>query len=182
LLKPSSEIISLANQASISQDHLVANMSGENLIHSRHSIFSSISTFQKASAIPNHPWILDTRATDHMICSISYFTTIIAIVSKFIKLPNGQFASVTHIGIVHISTSLVLTDVLLVPSFSFNLVSISKLTKLISCCLIFFSNFCFIQHLLTWNMIGMGRECGGLFHLMFKPMMATRLVNEQSYL
>ncbi|XP_022856322.1 uncharacterized protein LOC111377458 [Olea europaea var. sylvestris] len=36
------------------------------------------------------PWILNTGATDHMICSASYFTTIKAEVSYSVALPNGE--------------------------------------------------------------------------------------------
>jgi hypothetical protein len=168
-----SDVVSSVNQVGIPQNHLVPNMSG-NLStfsasfnnHSQHSIFSSISTFQVASQLVNQPWIIDTDATDHMVCSLSFFTTITATISKFVKLPNGQLVSVTHVGTVRISSSLILTDVLCVPSFSFNLISASKLTKFFSCCLTFLADFCFIQNLLTWKMIGVGRENAGLFHLL----------------
>jgi hypothetical protein len=147
LITPDSDIIPLANQVGHSQK-LIANMSGNSIFTPvstpsfLHSVFSSVSTFQKASQLNNHPWILDTGATDHMICSISLFTTITASVSKLVRLPNGKFASVTHIGTVKISSTLTLTNVLCVPSFSFNLVSVSKLTKNISCCVLFLTNTC----------------------------------------
>jgi len=131
-----SDVVSSVNQVGIPQNHLVPNMSG-NLStfsasfnnHSQHSVFYSISTFQVASRLVNQPWIIDTGATDHMVCSLSFFTTITATISKFVKLPNGQLVSVTHVGTVRISSSLILTDVLCVHSFSFNLISASKLTK-----------------------------------------------------
>jgi hypothetical protein len=84
--------------------------------------------------------------TDHMVCSIFFFTSITSTISKLVKLPNGQFASITHIGTVRISASLILTDVLCVPTFSFNLNSASKLTKLFSYCLIFLADFCFMEN------------------------------------
>ena len=43
-----------------------------------------------------------------------------------------------------------------IPSFSFNLISISKLTQHPSCCCIFLSQYCFIQDLQPWKMIGLG--------------------------
>jgi hypothetical protein len=101
-----------------------------------------------------------------MVCSISLFTSITALVSHRVKLPNGDFAEVTHIGTIQISEHLTLTNVLCVPSFSFNLISASKLIKNINCCLIFLDGFCFIQNLHTWRTIGLGREHGGLFHLL----------------
>jgi hypothetical protein len=108
-----------------------------------------------------------------MICSTSFFTTITSTVSKFVKLPNGQFVLVTHIGTVRIYAFLILTNGLCVPAFSFNLISASKLTKFSSYCLIILADFCFIQNLLTWRMIGVGRERGGLFHLLNKPVFSS---------
>jgi len=183
MIKPRTEGVSSVNQVGPPQNHLVRHMSGKiftSVNHSQfsqHSVFSSISSFQVASQLVNHPWIIDTGATDHMVCSISFLTTITSVISKSVKLPNGQFASVTHIGTVKISASLTLTNVLCVPSFSFNLISASQLTKFSSYCLIFLADFCFIQHLWTWKMIGVGRECGGLFHLIIKPVLPSSLIS-----
>ena len=71
----------------------------------------------------------------------------------------------THIGIVHLNDTLILTDVLCVPSFTFNLISINKLNKSQYCCLIFLGSFCFIQDLALWSIIGLGREQNGLYVL-----------------
>jgi hypothetical protein len=124
------------NQVTVPSSCLVANMSGNHPTcsaslhnYSHHSVFSSISTFQVASRLFNQLWIIDTGATNHMVCSLSFFTTITATTSKFVKLPNGQLVSVTLIGTVIISASLILIDVLCVPSFSFSLISVRKLTK-----------------------------------------------------
>jgi len=162
LITPSSEVSSA--------NHLVANMSGNSFMPNTapnflHSVFSSITSFKKALISNSCSWIINTGATDHMICSFSLFTTVIASVSKLVKLPNGNFVPVTHIGTVRLSSTLILTNVLYVPSFSFNLISVSQLTKNVSCCLLFFANTCYIQHLHPWKTIGVGRESGGLFHL-----------------
>jgi hypothetical protein len=85
-----------------------------------------------------------------------------------VKLPNGQFANVTHIGTVRISIHLILTDVLYVPSFSFNLLSTSKFIKQFNYCFIFLANHCFIQNLVTWMTIGVGREKDRLYYLLQK--------------
>ena len=130
---------------------------------SRHSIFSAKvvdrNTFHATD------WVIDTGATDHMVHSISCFTTITATLNTFVNLPNGEVASVTHIGIVKISEHLTLHNVLCVPSFSFNLISVSQLAKSSVCCLIFFGNLCFIQDLAHWSTLGLGRECNGLYLL-----------------
>ena len=101
-----------------------------------------------------------------MVHSIASFTSITATLNTFVNLPNGETALVTHIGTVRLSEKLVLSNVLCVPSFSFNLISASQLAKSILCCLIFFRNVCFIQDLAQWSTIGLGKEINGLYLLL----------------
>ena len=44
-------------------------------------------------------------------------------------------------------------------------VSMSKLTKSLSCCMVFLSNYCFIQDLTCWKMIGLGKLHNNLYLL-----------------
>ena len=89
------------------------------------------------------------------------------------SLPNGEIAFVTHIGTVRILESLILYNILCVPSFTFNLISISQLAKSILCCLIFFGNLCFIQDLALWSTIGIGKEINGLYLLKMGDLAST---------
>ena len=107
-----------------------------------HSVFST--QVVDKTTFKSDSWIIDTSAIDHMVHSMSQFTSITSIVNTYVYLPNGDQALVTHVGIMHISSTLVLKDVLCVPSFAFNLISVSKLTKTSFCCLIFLGNCCFI--------------------------------------
>jgi hypothetical protein len=154
---------------SVGDSSIIAQLS---TLDSKHSVFSSSLSLTQQSSLSNPaktPWIIDTGATDHMIYSISFFTSITSVVSKSVRLPNGQCTSVTYIGTIKISESFVLTDVLCIPSFSFNLISISKLIKNLQCCVIFLPKFCFVQHLTSWKTIGMGKEARGLYHLLQNP-------------
>ena len=45
-------------------------------------------------------WILDSGATDHMVHSIQFFTSITSIVQISVRLTNGDMTKVTHIGTV----------------------------------------------------------------------------------
>jgi hypothetical protein len=173
LLKPHDVSANSSTQASSSappQDHISSNMIGniQTFTHAscplekRYSVFSCTSFLQIHQI--RHTWIIDTGATDHMISFVTLFTSITAVVSHKVKLPNGHFAPVTHIGTVQLSEHLILTKVLCVPSFSFNLIYASQLFRDIHCCLIFIAGYCFIQNLHTWRTIGMGRQRGGLFH------------------
>ena len=63
-----------------------------------------------------------------MIHSLHFFKSITSSVQISIRLPNDDMVKVTHVGIVQVFSSLLLENVLCIPSFSFNLISISKLT------------------------------------------------------
>lgn len=95
-------------------------------LYLKHSVF--VAKVVNRNAYSCNTWVLDTGATNHIICSISLLTTITSLTQCIIELPNGESAQVTHIGLVQHSATLVLDNVLCVPSFSFNLLSISKLT------------------------------------------------------
>ena len=113
----------------------------------------------------NIPWIIDTGATNHMTCSTSCFTNINASISYSLKLPNGHNVPVTHTGTIQLTKSILLADVLCVPSFSFNLLSTKKLSISLTYCLFFFSDYCFIQDLVSWTTIGKGEVRNDLYHL-----------------
>ncbi|XP_050229563.1 uncharacterized protein LOC126678711 [Mercurialis annua] len=73
-------------------------------------------------------WILDTGATDHIICNLKFFKTFKEVSNVHVKLPTGQLIPVSHIGSVQLNPNLLLCNVLFVPHFNFNLISASKLT------------------------------------------------------
>jgi hypothetical protein len=155
------------------QDHLFSKMTGNSLVNyvhllnNKHSIFYSSHQFKVASEhVQKNSLIIDTGATDHMCNSISCFTTFSVVKSRYVKLPNGQQALITHIGTVRISQDLILHDVLCVPSFSFNLISVSKLILTLHCCIIFVGSFCFMQNLSPWKTIGVGEERSGLYYFL----------------
>ena len=100
-----------------------------------------------------------------MVHSISCLTTVTSTIQATVELPNGNLVPVTYIGTVKLSYSLILTDVLCVPSFHFNLITVSKLVQSSLSCLIFLSTYCFIQAFTTWRMIGLGKIHNGLYIL-----------------
>jgi hypothetical protein len=183
---PSSSALQAGSISNTTSDRLIQSNEGIplNLIHSQSMNFNPqylvFSSYHTSVLCQPHTWIIDTGATDHMINSISLFTSIITTISSKVKLPNGKFALVTHIGTIKISAHLTLTNVLCVPSFSFNLLSVSKLVKTFNFCFIFFANHCFIQNLTTWMTIGVGREANGLFYLLEKPALLSTNVSSSS--
>jgi hypothetical protein len=131
---------STSHQAASAISQFMSSISSFSRTIPKHSIFSvqhvNITRFSHST------WILDTSATDHMLHSLSKFTFVTSSINTYIHFPNGEKVLATHIGTIQVTTSLLLTDVLCVPSF--NLISISKLINIPSCCVFFLSHFCFI--------------------------------------
>lgn len=74
-------------------------------------------------------WILDSKASHHMNFNKQNLTNLITLAYPLlIRLPNGYRVKVTEIGTVQLALQITLHSVLFVPSFKYNLVSISCLT------------------------------------------------------
>lgn len=100
-----------------------------------------------SSSLLSTPWIIDTGAIDHMIYNTFLFTTIAATILQNFKLSNGEMVTITHVGIVQVTTNILFHKVLCEPSFSFNFFSTRKLAHELNCCLIFLFILCFIHDL-----------------------------------
>ena len=88
---------------------------------------------------------MDFGATNHVASSLTCYSTYREINPIVVRLPTGQQVIVTHFGTVKFTEFLHLEDVLYLPSFNFNLISISKLVSVLNCKLTFFPNSCLIQ-------------------------------------
>ena len=82
-----------------------------------------------------------------------------------VTLADGLATIVSSLDTTNFSPNLSLFSVLYIPNFPFNLLSLSKLTKLLNCATIFLSTHCIFQDLKTGKIIGGGHEAGGLYYL-----------------
>ena len=105
-------------------------------------------------------------ATNHMTYDLILFQSYTSISDKdhVITLRDGRKVNVQSIGTVCLNNGVKLKDVLYVPEFHFNLISISKLRQDISCHVLFTSNGCFVQDQLTKTQWLLGRQVHGLYH------------------
>lgn len=92
-------------------------------------------------------WIIDSGASDHICFDLNLFLNHQPLLGKnhYIVVPDGRRFKVTYKGTVKLSIGLVLKDVLFVPDFSFNLLSVSKLVMDTNCRIFFTTNECFMQ-------------------------------------
>ncbi|KAL8152900.1 hypothetical protein V2J09_010660 [Rumex salicifolius] len=75
-------------------------------------------------------WIIDSGATHHITPNLSLFSSYEALSTHdFITMPDGSQSQITHVGTVTLNDQYVLRNVLCVPGFTFNLLSVSQFSK-----------------------------------------------------
>ena len=78
----------------------------------------------------NSPWIVDSGASDHMTDNSNLFHTFSPCSGNYkVRIADGSTSKVAGIGTITVIKDLILKFVLLVPKLTYNLLSISKLTK-----------------------------------------------------
>jgi len=111
-------------------------------------------------------WIIDSGATDHITSSLkSLFKTDIACSLPPVVLPSGKKAEIIAKGSLPLNSVYYLKNVLCVPTFKVDLMSVSRLTKGLNCSITFFPYLCILQDLATRRMIGLGKQRDGLYYL-----------------
>ena len=129
------------------------------------SLIASGNTFLYSSSSPS--WVIDSGASDHMTGNSSLLSHTSSPCSpSFVTVANGTKTPVQGKGTVTTS-DLTLSDVLYLPEFPFNLLSVHKLTLALNCSVAFYPFHCEFQDLKTKRMIGGGFVKDGLYY--FQP-------------
>ena len=126
-------------------------------------------TFSQALTVNkrySRPWIIDSRASDHMTGDASIFHEYNWCNENYtVQIADGSLSKVEGTGLIKISKDLILNSVLHVPNLDCNLLSISKLTRDLNCVAKFFPNLCVFQDLDSGRKIGSAKMCSGLYLL-----------------
>ena len=103
--------------------------------------------------------IIDSGATDHMTYDPHKFINFSPNCSKTAIInANGISSPIEGVGTISLSPSLLIFDVLFVPTLNCNILSVSKLTKSHSCVALFYPTHCFFQNIDSTEKIGSGIE------------------------
>ncbi|KAK3034764.1 hypothetical protein RJ639_032277 [Escallonia herrerae] len=123
--------------------------------------------------------VIDTGATNHITHNIESLSNMASGLNiSPIQIPNGDTVAVHALGWVALGKRLTLEQVLGVPEFHFNLLSVSKLTRDLNYALTFLSGFCVIQDLPSRMLIGVGKEWNGLYYL--EPMKGEKALTSSN--
>ena len=92
--------------------------------------------------ISNSTWIIDSGATDHMAFDSRQVLSLKSSSQKLVCTTNGDTTPVIGKGSLTLLDTLYLDSILVVPSLSYKLLSVSQITTALSCVVIFWPEFC----------------------------------------
>lgn len=126
---------------------------------------STGNTYHCMHSSSNGSWIIDSGATDHICSSVKWFHSHKKIIPITVRLPNGQCLVANHSGTIYFSPDFIVHNVLLLPEFSLNLLSVSKLCESSDYNVNFLKSQCVIQDKITMKMTGFAKQKDGLYCL-----------------
>lgn len=113
-----------------------------------------------------HIWLIDTGATDHMCCSFQLLRNVVHLSTPaHVVLPNRSHVLVKHVGSFSFNDKLTLHNVLFVPTFHYNLLSVPKWTSDTHGTVTFFPDHCIFQVQNQKDTLALGKVKSGLYHL-----------------
>jgi len=114
-------------------------------------------------------WIIDSGASDHITPHLPLLSSVHQLKTPgYITMPNGKQSKIAHIGSVQLTPTLLLSNVLHVPDFQFNLVSVSKLCSQFTSKVIFTASDCVLQGPTSQEVV-LGKAHSGLYQVQNVP-------------
>ncbi|KAL2922830.1 Retrovirus-related Pol polyprotein from transposon RE1 [Bienertia sinuspersici] len=110
-------------------------------------------------------WIIDSGATNHICSNIDLFYDYAKYIrsSDSITIADGKKVKIEHVGTIHFDNSIILTGVLHVPDFKYNLISATKLCQDLKCMITFTHDKCYIQGYSQKTLQVLGELRSGLY-------------------
>lgn len=127
-------------------------------------------------------WIIDLGASEHMCFDSKSFISLIPLsLPLHLSLPNSFKLNVTHAGSVRILPNLTIDNVLYVPEFTYNLLSVHKLANHLNCTVLFTPSACVLQgHSMKKEQV-FGEVVDGLYFLQSPRMQSDSLKEAVSF-
>ncbi|KAK1406643.1 hypothetical protein QVD17_42133 [Tagetes erecta] len=111
-------------------------------------------------------WIIDSGATEHIICDDSTLTNKTKrSYEPPVTIPNGEAIAVEGRGNYILPNGMMVKDVLYVPKFKCNLLSVGRLSRDLECAVTFFPDFVVMRSLYSRALVGVGQYKDGLYEM-----------------
>ncbi|KAF3682563.1 putative serine carboxypeptidase-like 40-like [Capsicum annuum] len=143
---------------------------------------TSTVTYFSSHSVP-HEWIVDSGATHHVATHkdvLSNYHKMDNTICDKVNLPTGAKVDISHVGEARVLKYEVVGDVLYVPDFKLNFLSVSKMTKQLSCFVTFYPDFSVFQDLHSGKVKGIGKERGELYILKSVQVLSSRFDSDSS--
>ncbi|XP_075107011.1 uncharacterized protein LOC107785239 [Nicotiana tabacum] len=130
------------------------------------------------SHLVDQNWIEDTSASNHMVQSLDLLDDYVKLTGKDrnkVHLFAGEQVAISHKGVASFFKDNPVQNILHIPDFKYNLLSVSKITKELQCLVAFYPDVCIFQELSSGKVLGIGKEEFGLYILKAngRPFLAT---------
>ncbi|XP_060188475.1 uncharacterized protein LOC132617483 [Lycium barbarum] len=144
-----------------------------------HSVLLKLCLFSK---VDSSVWIIDSGASDHMTSKLSLLFNIKPFsIPCLISLPNGYKVKVTNTGPLNLFPNFTLHNVLYVPTFQYNLISVYQLVSQFDGIAHFTKNLCLFQDHSQKKPLILGRLDNGLYELAIPPLSAAATTSVPSH-
>lgn len=149
-------------------------MSGNNLVKTYANMvhessknktpFEGYYAFSIVLSMENTTWIVDSGASIHICCNIELLHVTYPLQEVvMMHLPNGSSRAVRHGGKARINKDIMLVDVLYVPGFTHNLISVAHLIHDLGVKCLFYKTHCIFQKDSSDQLLGMEKMKGNLY-------------------
>ncbi|KAL9247524.1 hypothetical protein vseg_020950 [Gypsophila vaccaria] len=129
---------------------------------------SSSSAFSASASMSAYDWIIDTGASDHMTSNINLLSNVSALSKPvLVALPDGAVKLVKYSGMLHLSPTITLHNVLVVPEFKHNLLSVGRLVETTNLVMILNKYSCVFQDPSSNIILGTATRHGDLYWFKF---------------
>jgi len=146
------------------QENIVANMAG--ILQSCSPIVYNSNVVCYSCKLDSDCWVLDSGASDHMSFDSKTLHDLCLLAKPIlVSLPNGYKVQVTHNGKLKLNDYIELDHVLLVPHFTYTLLSVKRLTSQLHCTVVFSEDLCTLRGSSLKRPLDIGRETLGLYIL-----------------
>ena len=166
------------------ESNLIHNASTNKVNHVSHTNNHNTSGIARISYSFNNSnlrsCIVDSGASDHICSSMRFFDDYKTTMLVNIRLPNGEMVVEKDAGTVKLSSKLIAHNVLLVPDFNLNLLSVPRMCLDLNCIIIFDNDKCLIQEKRSLRIIDSTGLIEGLYFLTTQDIPQATIVSSHS--